>query len=151
VSVALRDGTSIRVAPLICYDVLDPELARESVRRGADVIVTLSNDSWFAFGSGAELHLLGAAFRSIETRRPQVRATNTGVSAVIDATGTLIASAGVDERTTLVATVVPERHRTTLVLLLGEWLNPCALALTVAILLRASPFRPRALRSATRS
>jgi apolipoprotein N-acyltransferase len=133
VPVRLRGGRTINVAPLICYDVLDPELARESVRRGADVIVTLSNDSWFAFGPGAELHLLGAAFRSIETRRPQVRSTNTGVSAMIDATGTLVASAGVDERTTLIAAVVPERHVTTLVLLWGEWLNPCALALTMVI------------------
>jgi apolipoprotein N-acyltransferase len=71
VQVALRSGQYIRVAPLICYDVLDPDLARESVRRGADVIVTLSNDSWFAFGPGPQLHLLGAAFRSIETRRPR--------------------------------------------------------------------------------
>jgi apolipoprotein N-acyltransferase len=133
VPVALRDGTSIHVAPLICYDVLDPELARESVRHGADLIVTLSNDSWFAFGPGAELHLVGAAFRSIETRRPQVRSTNTGISAVIDATGTVTATAGVDERTTLIATVVPERRVATLVVRLGEWLNPCAALATVAI------------------
>ena len=138
VPMTVRGGAAINVAPLICYDVLDPELARESVRRGADVIVTLSNDSWFAFGPGAQLHLLGAAFRSIETRRPQVRSTNTGVSAVIDATGTVITSAGVDERTTLIATVVPERSVTTLVLRRGEWLNPCALVATVAVVMWAA-------------
>lgn len=137
VPVALPRGRDIRVAPLICYDVLDPGLARAATRAGADLIVTLSNDSWFQVGRGPELHLLGAAFRSIETRRPQVRATNTGISAVIDATGTLVARAGTDERTTLIAAVTPERGVTTLVVRYGEWLDPLAMAVTGALLLIA--------------
>jgi apolipoprotein N-acyltransferase len=143
VPVALPDGSSLRVAPLICYDVLDPALARASVRDGADLIVTLSNDSWFAFGPGPELHLQGAIFRSIETRRPQVRATNTGISAVIDVTGDVVARAGIDERATLVAAVVPERRTTTLVVRFGEWLNPCALLMTLAVVARARFSRAR--------
>jgi apolipoprotein N-acyltransferase len=133
VPVRMRDGSTVRVAPLICYDVLDPELAYAAVRGGAELIVTLSNDSWFGFGPGPYLHQLGAAFRSIETRRPQIRATNTGVSAIIDATGALLATAGVDARTTLIAGVRPERHATTLVLRLGDWLGPWTLACAVVI------------------
>jgi apolipoprotein N-acyltransferase len=134
----LRGGRTIRVAPLICYDVLDPELARAAAREGADVIVTLSNDSWFAFGPGPELHMLGAAFRSIETHRPQVRATNTGVSAMIDATGAIVSSAGVGARATLVASIVPTRDVVTVVMRFGEWINPCCVLLTAWLLLRAS-------------
>lgn len=145
VPVSLPRGRAIRVAPLICYDVLDPGLARAATRAGADVIVTLSNDSWFQVGRGPELHLLGAAFRSIETRRPQVRATNTGISAVIDATGTLVVRAGTDARTTLVAGVTPERRVTTLVVRYGEWLNPLATAVSVGLLLMA--WRRRGARS----
>ena len=89
------------------------------------------------------MHLLGAAFRSIETRRPQVRATNTGVSAVIDAAGSLVATADVDERTTLIASVVPERRITTLVMRYGEWLNPCAVAATILLVGWARLRRPR--------
>ncbi len=128
-----RDGSTVRVAPLICYDVLDSGLAQEAARQGADLIVTLSNDSWFAFGPGPHLHLLGAAFRSIETRRPQVRATNTGISAVIDASGAVIARAGVDQQATLVATVVPERSATTGVMRFGEWLGPTSLIGAMAL------------------
>jgi apolipoprotein N-acyltransferase len=142
--VRLPDGSSLRVAPLICYDVLDPALARASARAGADVIVTLSNDSWFAFGPGPELHLQGAVFRSIETRRPQVRATNTGISAVVDATGTVVASAGVDARATLVASIVPERRVFTPVVRFGEWMNPCAAIAAIAIVIHAR--RSRQLR-----
>jgi apolipoprotein N-acyltransferase len=139
VDLALRDGRTLRVAPLICYDAVYPDLAREEVRRGGELFVTLSNDSWFATGGGPRLHLVVSAFRSIETRRPQLRVTNTGISAVIDATGELVATAGVHERAALRGRVYPERAATTLVLALGEWLGPVSLAASVAMLL------PRAL------
>jgi len=141
-TVAASSRQTIHVVPLICYDVLDPELARAAVRAGADVIVTLSNDSWFAVGPGPQLHMLGAAFRSIETRRPQLRATNTGISAVIDATGTVTASAGVDARATLIETIVPERDVTTMVVRFGEWINAVA-ALWAASILVANRIQRR--------
>jgi len=137
VPITLRDGRTVRIAPLICYDALVPRLAIAAVRRGAEVIVTLSNDSWFADGLGPRLHLVVSAFRSLETRRPQVRATNTGISAVIDATGEVRAQAGVHERTALVATIVPETRATTLVLAWGDWLGPVALGLPLVLLAAA--------------
>jgi len=121
------------VAPLICYDAVDPALAIAAVRRGAEVILTLSNDSWFAIGSGPRLHLVVSAFRSLETRRPQIRATNTGVSAVITATGEVIAEAGVHERRTLVATVVPGGAGSVM-LAWGDWFGRVALLVGVGLL-----------------
>jgi apolipoprotein N-acyltransferase len=76
-----------------------------------------------------------AAFRSIETRRPQVRATTTGISAIITATGELAEVAGVHERAALVGTVTPETRATTLMLAWGDWLGPTALGLGVALLM----------------
>jgi apolipoprotein N-acyltransferase len=128
VPLTLADGRRLRVAPLICYDALDTAQVLAAVRDGADLIVTISNDSWFDQGPGPAMHLLGAAFRSMETRRPQVRATNTGISAVIDVTGEVVERAEVGRRTTLVATVRPEREAWTLMLALGDWLGPVALA-----------------------
>jgi apolipoprotein N-acyltransferase len=132
VDIALRDGRTLRAAPLICYDAVSPSLAREEVRRGAELFVTLSNDSWFASGGGPRLHLVVAAFRSIETRRPQLRVTNTGISAVIDASGELVATAGVHERAALTGSVHPERSATTLALAWGDWLGPVALVAAIA-------------------
>ncbi|MFN8645053.1 MAG: apolipoprotein N-acyltransferase, partial [Candidatus Binatia bacterium] len=68
----LADGRTVRIAPQICYDAVNPALALAAARAGAELIVTLSNDSWFAAGSGPRLHLVVAAFRSIETRLWQV-------------------------------------------------------------------------------
>ncbi|MFI5396148.1 MAG: apolipoprotein N-acyltransferase [Candidatus Binatia bacterium] len=133
VSLALRDRTLL-VAPLICYDDVDPNLVIAAVRRGAEMIVTLSNDVWFGFGPAAYGHLVIAAFRSIETRRPQLRVTNTGISAVISPTGEFVTTAGVHQRTALVATVTPERHAMTLMLAWGDWFGPTALTCGLLVL-----------------
>jgi apolipoprotein N-acyltransferase len=136
IPVALPGGRQLRIAPLICYDAVDADLVRAAVRRGADAIVTLSNDSWFATGLGPRLHLVVSAFRSIETHRPQVRATNTGISAVISPAGDLIATAGVGERATLAARIVPAGDTSTPWLAAGDWLGPAALAVAVALVAR---------------
>lgn len=130
----LHDGRILLVAPLICYDALNPDLVIAAVRRGAEIIVTLSNDVWFGYGPAPHGHLVLAAFRSIETRRPQLRATNTGISGVITATGAIVASAGVHERAALIGTVTPERHATTLMLAWGDWLGPPALVAGLVLL-----------------
>ena len=143
VTLALPGGRKLNIAPLICYDVLDPRLALGAARRGAELIVTLSNDSWFAAGPGPRLHLVGAAFLSIETRRPQLRATNTGISAVIAPTGEVLDALGVDQRGTLVATVRPEIRATTLMVAWGDWFGPSALGAGLVLLAAAVARHPR--------
>jgi apolipoprotein N-acyltransferase len=142
----LADGREIRVAPLVCYDATTPVLAREAVRAGADLIVTLSNDSWFAEGGGPRLHLAVSAFRSLETRRSQLRATNTGISAAILPTGEIVAQAGVHERRAVQARVPIVAPAPTLALAWGDWLGPAALALAAAglALPRRTPAQGRA-------
>jgi apolipoprotein N-acyltransferase len=135
VALRLADGRTLHVAPLICYDVLDPTLALAAARAGADLIITLSNDSWFAAGAGPRQHLLGAAFRSLETRRPQLRATNTGISAVITPAGDIVARGDLDTETAMVATVVPRDRPISLAVAWGDWLGPVALVLGTLLLL----------------
>ena len=137
------DGRVVRLAPLICYDALEPSLAIAAVRKGAEVIVTLSNDSWFAEGGVPHLILVVSAFRSIETRRPQVRATNTGVSAVISPTGEFSDVIGVHEKSILVRGVHPRRGADTLMLAWGDWFGGFALGLGSAMLMVAFIRSPR--------
>jgi apolipoprotein N-acyltransferase len=127
-------GRTIRVAPLVCYDAVDERNVARAVRAGARLIVTLSNDSWLADGAGAELHFVVSAFRSIETRRPQVRATTTGISAVVTPVGEVVASAGIHERAGLVASVAPVRDVLPLAVRWGNWMGPAGSVLALAIL-----------------
>ena len=77
----------LRIAPLICYEFIFPELPRAAVRDGAQLLVNLSNDSWFRPGAGPRQHLLFGRLRTIELRRTMVRAANLGPSAIILPTG----------------------------------------------------------------
>ena len=72
---------------LICYETIFPQIARESVRRGAQVLMNITNDAWYGDTGGPYQHLEIARWRAIEFRVPLVRAANTGISAMFDATG----------------------------------------------------------------
>lgn len=142
-SLRLADGRALRIAPQICYDAVDPALALGAARAGAELLVTLSNDSWFASGGGPRLHLVVSAFRSIETRLWQVRATNTGISAVVGPSGELREQLGVGERGTLAAAVVARPSPGSPMLAWGDWFGAAALlaaaVLAAPLLLPAPP------------
>jgi apolipoprotein N-acyltransferase len=82
---------SVKVAPLICYEDTVPQLARAATRKGAELLVNLTYDTWFGRTVAPHQHHLIAAFRAIENRRFLVRATNSGYSAVVDPLGKTIA------------------------------------------------------------
>ena len=142
VDIALRGGERASVVPLICYDVLFPGFVAEAARGGADLIVTISNDSWFPDERAPRLHLVSAAFRSIETRLPQVRATNSGISAMIAPTGEITAETRWEARETLSASFVLSGRPITLAVVLGPWLGP-TLLLAGSILTVIAARRPR--------
>jgi apolipoprotein N-acyltransferase len=143
----LADGREIPVLPMICLDDVDSNLGIDGARLGAQVILSMSNDSWFThYPVGAELHQTVAAFRSIETRLPQMRVTANGISSVIDAGGNIIASTGMGEKKLLIGEVAITAPHATLMLAWGNWLGGACLAflaLLVAVS-AADPFKQRA-------
>ncbi|MBW2040121.1 MAG: apolipoprotein N-acyltransferase [Deltaproteobacteria bacterium] len=86
---------------LICFEVIFPELCREFVRKGANFMVTITNDAWFGRTSAPYQHLAQATFRSIENRIWLVRAANTGISAFVDPWGRIQKASGLFTREVL--------------------------------------------------
>jgi apolipoprotein N-acyltransferase len=87
--------------------VLFGGLARSLVDDGANVFANLSNDGWFQHEAALEQHLAAAIYRAIETRRPMLRATRTGITASIDAEGRVLGRLPVDVEGVLKTRVIP--------------------------------------------
>jgi apolipoprotein N-acyltransferase len=84
----LRVG-AYRVAPFICYEIVYGDLVASSAR-DADLLITISNDSWFGNSIGPWQHLQIAQMRGRENGRFVLRATNNGISAIIDHQGRIV-------------------------------------------------------------
>jgi apolipoprotein N-acyltransferase len=81
----------VRIAPLICYEDLMPELSRRFVKAGdANVLINFTNDAWYGRTVAPWQHARLAQWRAIETRRSLLRVTNTGVTSVINAKGEMV-------------------------------------------------------------
>jgi apolipoprotein N-acyltransferase len=116
----------------ICYEDIFPGQVRSLMqggydRRQPDVLINLTNDSWYGNSTEPIEHLALASFRSIEQRRALVRSTNTGISAFVDPVGRIVARSGIWTRETLVGRA-PMMQGSTLYALLGDWIGwLCAL------------------------
>lgn len=128
------DGREVNVVPLICLDDVHTDLAIDGARLGAQAIIGMSNDSWFtAYPVGARLHLAVAAFRSIETRLPQVRVTTNGLSAIIDDTGEVLANTSVGDQAVLTAFVSARDPSPTLMVRWGDWVGRAGIVFLLAL------------------
>ena len=77
----------LRFSVLVCFEDVFPSVARDFVRRGARMLVTITNDAWFGNTAAAYQHAQASTFRAVELGVPMVRAANTGWSGFIDANG----------------------------------------------------------------
>jgi len=90
---AMEIPNAPRALPLICYEAIFPDdVAARGDRPGW--IINLTNDGWFGISTGPYQHLQQARLRAIEQGLPVVRAANTGISAVIDPMGRIVARLG---------------------------------------------------------
>ncbi len=101
-----------RIGASICFEILYPNYIRRSVTEGAAVLINISNDTWFGDSGMPGLHLDAARFRAIENRRFLLRASNSGISAVVSPTGELLEASGLFTRSRIDGNVTA-LHQTT--------------------------------------
>lgn len=86
----LHPQRELQIGPQICYESLFPEFTRGLAAKKVDLIINVTNDSWYGPFSEQFQHLYMTLARAIEVRKPLVRSTNTGISTVILADGTIL-------------------------------------------------------------
>lgn len=120
-----------RISTLICYEDVLPGFTRDAVRTSdPHLLVNITNDSWFGDTHEPWIHLALAKFRAVEHHRFLVRATNSGVSAIVDATGRVITHSRTFQRENLHADVAMLNGRT-LYGQLGDWPGWSGLAIAL--------------------
>ena len=125
-------GTHL-VSTAICYEVVYPNLVRQFVAGGSELLTTITNDAWFGPTSAPYQHFEQASMRAIEEGRYLVRSANTGISGIVDPYGRVLARTAVFER----AAVVGEARflkTTTLYARIGDLLAYAAALATAALL-----------------
>jgi apolipoprotein N-acyltransferase len=101
-----------RVGAFVCFEALAPELVRNIVEAGAEVLANPSNDDWFGNAAAARQHLDIASVRAIENRRYLVRATTSGFSAIVDPYGRITAISNFGNPETVTASVQRSQAQT---------------------------------------
>jgi len=102
-----------RYATSICYEDINPSFVNELVRQGdPDMLVNMTNDAWFGDTTEPWIHLALAKMRSVEHRRYLLRATNSGISAIVDPVGRVVAHSSPFKEETVVGTARYMRSHT---------------------------------------
>ncbi|WP_305043045.1 apolipoprotein N-acyltransferase [Geoalkalibacter sp.] len=94
-----------RLGVLVCYEAIFPELARDYVRQGSDLLVNITNDAWFGRSSAPYQHLAMSRFRAVENRIWLARAANTGISAFVTPSGRILEATPIFEQAVVHAEV----------------------------------------------
>lgn len=90
--------------PLICYEAIFPaEIGEEG--QNADLLLNVTNDTWFGRTPGPYQHLQEARITAVEVGKPMIRAADSGISAVIDARGQIISAAALQTKGVVDATI----------------------------------------------
>ena len=105
-------GTAATVLPVeghlistsICYEVVYPDLVRQFVKNGSELLTTITNDAWFGASSAPYQHFEQASMRAIEEGRYLVRSANTGISGIVDPYGRVVARSALFQPAVIVGT-----------------------------------------------
>ena len=127
-----KDTETFLLAPYICYEIAYPLLVAD-MANDADMLITVSNDAWFGDSLGPKQHMALARMRALETGRYLLRSTNTGITALVDHRGQLVAQLPTGERAHLTAIAEMRQGQTPFM----NWHVLPALALGVVFILYA--------------
>jgi len=134
-------GPAGKVGAAICYESSYSRFTQEQVARGANVLVVVSDDTWFGRTPAGDQHADIAALRAVESDRYLIRAAPTGISEIIDPTGRVIARSDLFTAQAAIAPV-ESRHTMPPFNRYGDWFIWVVAAMTLLALNACLASRP---------
>ncbi len=132
----LHSFQSLNFGSPICYEIIFPNLVRRFVKKGADFLVTITNDGWYGKSSAPYQHFSMAVLRAVENRRYLLRAATTGISGIIDPYGRILSKSKLMTQTHLTEVITPST-RMTFYTQFGDVLPLLSLTLTPVFIILA--------------
>lgn len=126
-SPATVDLIGIRMSLSICLEMLYGNYIRQSILKGGQILVNISNDAWFGKTSMPVIHLNASRLRAVENRRFVLRSSNSGISAIISPLGRIVKQSQLFTREKISGTVVLLDHKS-FYTRWGDWIIFLALA-----------------------
>ncbi len=127
------NGGRIKVGGVICFESIFSDLVRQFVRRGAQLLVVVTNDGWFGRTVAPYQHAQIAVFRAVENRISVARSANTGVSMTIDPYGRVRKQTPIFEEAVFIDEL-PLRNETTFFTKYGHVFARSITALTILMM-----------------
>jgi len=109
---SLHRFESTKFGSPICYEIIFPDLIRKFVKKGANFLVTITNDGWYGKSSAPYQHFSIAVLRAVENRRYLLRAATTGISGIIDPFGRILSKSELMTKTHLTGDITPSQALT---------------------------------------
>lgn len=134
----VRTSDTAQVGTVICIESIYPAFVADYVRKGATLLVVITNDGWFNHTPGPEQHYMIAAMRAVENKRYLARCGNTGISGFLTPLGTSLQRTDIDTQAAI-ARALPLLTEQTLYVRFGDWL-PMVSCLLVALVLGSALF-----------
>lgn len=111
-----------RIASVICYESIFPNLIQNFYQLDSDLLVIITNDAWFGYTPQPFQHMQIAVLRAIEQRCSVIRCANSGISSFIDPYGRGFFNSQIFEKT-LAQKIVPLRLESTIYAQYGDWVG----------------------------
>jgi apolipoprotein N-acyltransferase len=100
-----RSGKEIKIAPIVCYEAMSPTYVRQAKALDPDIIIHISNESWFGYFGLPYSFLALASFRAIESEIPMIKAANSGFSGLVLPNGDIKYRGNLNDKETILMTV----------------------------------------------
>ncbi len=117
----------------ICYEITFPDLVRQSVKKGAQFLATITNDAWFGDSAASYQHIAIAALRAVENRTPILRAANTGITGAIDSSGKIYDQTKIFVEDTVQTSIQPRKGEPTYYSKNGDVFSLCCVGLSIVL------------------